>query len=69
MTSETCAEAEPLHFKNPCQQSADLESKEKLQPVFFAETSVRKLIDCVRVDGESDEGPSHILLDRATHSY
>jgi len=64
-TSETCVgivKAVPLHLKNPSQHSTDLkmlESKEELQHVFFAETGVHKLIDCVRVDGAADEGPSH----------
>ena len=52
-----------IHPKNPCQHSADLdmlESKEELQSVFInQETGESKIVDCVRVDGASDEGPSH----------
>ena len=52
-----------IHPKNPCQHSADLtmlERLEKLQPAFLhPDTGAPKSIDCVRVDGASDEGPSH----------
>ena len=64
-TSETCVgvvKALPLHKKNPCQHSADLkmlETKEELQHVFYTNDGAHKLIDCIRVDGASDEGPSH----------
>jgi len=33
-------------------------TKEKLKHVFVAESGTRKLIDCIQVDGASDEGPS-----------
>ena len=50
-----------IHPKNPCQHSADLallERLEELQPAFLhPDTGAPKAIDCVRVDGASDEGP------------
>ena len=65
-TVETCVgivKAPGLHSKNPCQHAADLkmlETKEEIQHVFInPDTAVHKAIDCVRVDGASDEGPSH----------
>lgn len=37
-----------------------LEKQEELKPVFLnAETGPVKAIDCIRVDGAADEGPSH----------
>ena len=37
-----------------------LEKKEELRGAFFnEETNQHKLIDAIRVDGASDEGPSH----------
>lgn len=52
-----------IHPKNPCQHYADLnmlESKEELKAAFYNhETGSPKAIDCVRVDGAADEGPSH----------
>ena len=52
-----------IHHKNPCQHAMDLkmlEEKEQLKPVFYnLEAGREKRIDCVRVDGASDEGPSH----------
>ena len=37
-----------------------LEKVEQLQPVFQnLETGTLKKVDCIRVDGASDEGPSH----------
>ena len=65
-TTENCVgvvKAQPLHHKNPCQHAADLqmlELKEELTHVFFnVDTGIHKPIDCIRVDGASDEGPSH----------
>lgn len=71
--SETCTTPEVcvgivkaptvLQQKNPCQHSADLmmlEKLEQLQPVFQnLETGTSKKVDSIRVDGASDEGPSH----------
>ena len=55
--------ASSIHPKNPCQHSGDLtmlERLEELQLVFLhPDTGAPKSIDCVRVDGASDEGPSH----------
>ena len=52
-----------LHPKNPCQHSQDfnmLETKEVLKSAFFnLETGFPKAIDGIRVDGATDEGPSH----------
>ena len=37
-----------------------LESVDGLHPVFFnLSTNLPKSIDCIRVDGACDEGPSH----------
>lgn len=52
-----------IHPKNPCQHAADLSMlmrQKELKPAFYnIETDTPKAIDCVRVDGASDEGPSH----------
>ena len=52
-----------IHPKNPCQHAEDLhmlEQQEVLKPVFYNQkTDQPKAIDAVRVDGASDEGPSH----------
>ena len=66
-TAETCVGVvkapSTIHPKNPCQHLADLallERLEELQPAFLhPDTGAPKAIDCVRVDGASDEGPSH----------
>lgn len=53
----------PIHKKNPTQHFSDLvmlSAKEGLQPVFLnPDTGMNRQIDCIRVDGASDEGPSH----------
>ena len=55
--------AAPVHQKNPAQHVADLcmlESKEELKPIFLnMHTVCPKSIECIRVDGASDEGPVH----------
>ena len=62
-TSEKCVgvvKAAPIHKKDPTQHFSDiimLSSKEYLKPVFQ-----NKDIDCIRVDGATDEGPSHELV-------
>ena len=52
-----------LFPKNPAQHFKDfemLESSPDIQPAFINSiTGKRKLIECIRVDGASDEGPSH----------
>ena len=65
-TSEVCVglvKASKIHEKNPAQHAADLElleSVERLHPVFFNHLSgLPKSVECIRVDGASDEGPSH----------
>jgi len=65
-TGEVCVgvvKAAKVHQKNPAQHIADLcmlESKEELLPVFVnLHTGLPKLVECVRVDGATDEGPSH----------
>ena len=64
-TPEVCigvVKATPVHHKNPAQHYSDLmmlSQKELLQPVFNLSAGKPKLIDCVRVDGASDEGPGH----------
>ena len=65
-TAEVCVgvvKTPKLHEKSPAQHAADLEfleSIEKLHPVFFnLSNGVPKSVECIRVDGASDEGPSH----------
>ena len=66
VTPELCAgivKAATLHYKNPAKHAADLamlKGKEELSPAFFLENiTTHKPIDCIRVDGAMDEGPSH----------
>jgi hypothetical protein len=68
-TSEICVgvvKAVPIHQKNPAQHYADLQMLAKeplLKHVFYnSETGHPKLIDCIRVDGASDEGPAHEVV-------
>ena len=65
-TEEFCAgivKAPKLHFKNPAQHASDLNLLEKKTPfeTVFTNTSTgcAKSIECIRVDGAVDEGPSH----------
>ena len=66
-TTEICAGVVKapvsIHPKNPCQHTADiamLEQQVELLPAFqHPETGAPKALDCIRVDGASDEGPSH----------
>ena len=55
--------AHGLYPKNPAQHSADLKMLmgiDELNPAFInTDTNQQKQIACVRVDGASDEGPSH----------
>lgn len=65
-TGEMCAgivKAVPIHHKNPAQHAKDLEDIEK-RPEFLhvftnPDTMLPKTIECIRVDGGNDEGPSH----------
>lgn len=64
--SEVCigvVKASGVHHKNPAQHAADLDvlqSMDHVKPVFLHEDSGKaKEIECIRVDGASDEGPSH----------
>lgn len=66
-TGEICVgvvKAPEVHQKNPCQHAADFNmfsSLNELQSAFInTETGVPKEVDCVRVDGAGDEGPSHL---------
>ena len=66
-TSEICigiVKAPEVHQKNPSQHAADLNmlcTLNELQSVFInSETGVPKEVDCIRVDGAGDEGPSHV---------
>ena len=69
-TTEICAGVvkapTTIHPKNPCQHAADLamlEQEEELQPAFqHPDTGAPKAIDCIRVDGASDEGPNHEVV-------
>lgn len=64
-TGEVCVgvvKAPKIHEKSPAQHAGDLEmleSTEELHSVFFNESGCPKLVDCIRIDGASDEGPSH----------
>ena len=65
-TGEVCAgvvKAPGLHAKNAAQHYADLqmlEEKEEIREVFWnSESQERKEVECARVDGSFDEGPSH----------
>ena len=55
--------AQELYPKNPAQHSADMKKLldiTELNPAFInPDTNQPKQITCVRVDGASDEGPSH----------
>ena len=68
-TGEVCVgvvKAPPIHSKNPTQHYSDIQmlsQMEDLLPVFHnQETSSPKEIDCIRVDGASDEGPAHEIV-------
>ena len=65
-TAEICVgivKAPKLHEKSPAQHAADLElleSIEELHPLFCnLSNGLPKSIECIRVDGASDEGPGH----------
>lgn len=64
-TMEVCVgivKAPNVHEKSPAQHAADLEMlelQEELLSALISESGKPKLVDCVRVDGASDEGPSH----------
>lgn len=65
-TGELCAvvvKATPLHQKNPAQHFADskmLQEQDNVKPAFCNHDSgLQKKIECIRVDGCSDEGPGH----------
>ena len=45
--------------KNPAQHAADLQMQEEVKPA-FSTAGGPKMIKCIRVDGGSDEGPSHL---------
>ena len=66
-TPELCAgvvKASKIYPKNPSQHSADLnmlETSPELQTAFQNPTTgTSKGIECIRVDGAGDEGPSHL---------
>ena len=58
--------APPIHSKNPAQHYSDLQllsQMDDLLPVFHnQETNSPKEIDCIRVDGATDEGPAHEVV-------
>ena len=65
-TGELCAglvKAPKVHEKNPAQHMADLcqlENQSELIPAFVnMQTGIPKSVEYIRVDGASDEGPSH----------
>lgn len=54
--------ASGLHEKSPAQHGADLsflEGKDVIQSSFLNGNAEAKEIECIRVDGATDEGPSH----------
>ena len=65
-TGEICAgvvKAHALYPKNPAQHAADLKmlaNSPELKNAFYNPLNKPKEIVCVRVDGASDEGPSHL---------
>ena len=66
-STEQCAgivKGAGIYPKNPAQHYSDfkmLEVADALQPAFInSATGTPKLIQCVRVDGANDEGPSHL---------
>ena len=67
-TPELCAgvvNAQPLFLKCPAQHMADLnmlQKKPELKPAFCCPSGNEKLIECIRVDGASDEGPTHVVV-------
>ena len=64
-TAEVCVgimKAAPIHKKNPTQHFSDLlilSATEELNAVSIPLGIHNKVVDCVRVDGATDEGPSH----------
>lgn len=65
-TSEICCgvvKASAVHEKSPSQHHADLTMLQKvpeLAPIFNKQDGNVKDIECIRVDGGADEGPSHL---------
>lgn len=65
-TPEVCVgvvKASGLHQKNSVQHYEDLcmlEQMDDLRSAFVNPAGENKLIDCIRVDGASDEGPSRL---------
>ena len=68
-TTEKCVgvvKAYPIHKKNPAQHISDLHNLSE-NPLFIPVfknpvTKQNKEIDCIRVDGASDEGPNHLTV-------
>lgn len=65
-TNEVCAgvvKGSKVYPKNPAQHYCDLEmlcKKDEVKDAFINPSSgCEKMIECIRVDGASDEGPSH----------
>ena len=64
-TSEVCigaVKAAGIHQKNPAQHASDLDmlqKKDALKSIFYEDSGFAKDIEYIRVDGASDEGPSH----------
>ena len=68
-TGEACigvVKAIPIHQKNSAQHYSDLKmlaSLDELMPIFYNKSANSpKEIDCIRVDGASDEGPAHEVV-------
>ena len=61
-TDERVVKTSALHEKSPAQHSADLALIEKMDimaPAFLNSNMEAKQLECIRVDGAADEGPSH----------
>jgi hypothetical protein len=64
-TSEVCigvVKASGVHQKNPAQHASDLDIIQKnddLKSIFHQDSGLSRDIEYIRVDGASDEGPSH----------
>ena len=62
-TGEICAgivKGAGVYQKNPAQQMAGLEMLETMEEVKLGFIDKPKTIECIRVDGASDEGPGHV---------
>ena len=64
-TGEVCVGAEkpyPVHQKNAAQHFSDIQMLSKREDLTAVFQNNSKYIDCIRLDGASDEGPAHELV-------